>query len=141
MSEQHFTSYPNEYDDDIYWARVARNLGWLGDTAEEARARQLVLRDAVVGVAGCGGIGGGMIDRLARLGVLHLRIADLDTFEYSNINRQLGAGVLTVGKNKAETVAAVVHEMTPDLKIDVFSAGITDETADEFMAGCDYVLD
>lgn len=141
MSDKHFSSYPNEYDEDVYWARVARNLGWLGDTEDEARARQLILRDAVVGVAGCGGIGGGMIDRLARLGVLHLRIADLDTFEYSNINRQLGAGVMTVGKNKAETVAALVHEMTPDLAIDVFSAGITDETADEFMAGCDYVLD
>lgn len=43
-----------------------------------------------------------MIDRLARLGVLHLRIADPDTFEFSNINRQLGAGLGTVGKNKAE---------------------------------------
>jgi hypothetical protein len=136
-----FYAFPSEYDDEIYWSRVTRNLGWLGDTEEEARERQTILRDAVVGVAGCGGIGGGMVDRLARLGIGHLRIADFDTFEYSNINRQLGAGVTTIGKNKAETVGTMVHGMTPDVAIDVFTAGITDETANDFMAGCDYVLD
>lgn len=141
MTVNHYYSFPSEYDDEIYWARVARNLGWLGDTDEQARDRQKVLRDTVIGVAGCGGIGGGMVDRLARLGVLHLRIADLDTFEYSNINRQLGAGVTTVGKNKAEIVANQVHQMAPDVAIDVFTNGITDQTADEFFAGCDYVLD
>lgn len=141
MALTSFYPYPGEYDDKIYWARVARNLGWLGDTKEEALARQTVLRDAVIGIAGCGGIGGGMVDRLARLGVLHLRIADPDTFEYSNINRQLGAAVATVGKNKAEIVAATVHSMTPDVAIDVFTNGITDETADDFLAGCDFVLD
>jgi len=141
VERPHTYSFPSEYDDEIYWARVNRNLGWLGDTEDEARARQTELRDAVVGVAGCGGIGGGMVDRLARLGVLHMRIADFDTFEYSNINRQLGAGVATIGKNKAETVATMVHEMTPDVALDVFTTGITDESADEFMAGCDYVLD
>ncbi|MGH3155694.1 MAG: ThiF family adenylyltransferase, partial [Streptosporangiaceae bacterium] len=134
-------SFPSEYDENVYWARVTRNLGWLGDSDQEARKRQTILRDAVIGVAGCGGIGGGIVDRLARLGVLHLRIADLDTFEYSNINRQLGAGVTTIGKNKAEIVASTVHEMTPDVAIDVFTGGITDETADEFLTGCDYVLD
>ncbi|WP_026425585.1 ThiF family adenylyltransferase [Actinokineospora inagensis] len=137
----HPYSFPSEYDDDIYWARVARTLGWLGDTDEEARQRQTVLRDTVVGVAGTGGIGGSMVDRLARLGVLHLRIADLDTFEYSNINRQLGAGVDTIGKNKAEIVANTVHAMTPDVALDVFTQGITEESADAFVDGCDFILD
>jgi len=132
---------PATYDDDIYWARVNRNLGWLGDTEEEARKRQEMLRDTVIGVAGTGGIGGSMVDRLARLGVLKLRIADLDTFEYSNINRQLGARADTIGRNKAEVVAEEVHRMTPDVDIDVFTGGITEETADDFMAGCDFVLD
>jgi hypothetical protein len=141
VSEDRFYSLPSEYDDEIYWARVARNLGWLGDTDEEARARQIILRDAVIGVAGCGGIGGSMADRLARLGVLHLRIADLDMFDYSNINRQLGAGVGTVGKNKAEIVASTIHSMAPDVAIDVFTGGITKENATEFVSGCDFVLD
>ncbi|GAA1960321.1 ThiF family adenylyltransferase [Kitasatospora viridis] len=141
MASNSFYSFPSEYDEELYWARVSRNLGWLGDTEDEARARQTTLRDAVVGVAGCGGIGGSMVDRLARLGVLKLRIADLDTFEYSNINRQLGAGFGTIGKSKAEVVAEEVHKMAPDVAIDVFTGGITEESADAFLEGCDYVLD
>jgi ThiF family len=139
--EDLFFSYPRTYDDEVYWMRVGRNLGWLGDTQDEARARQLKLRDTVVGVAGCGGIGGSMADRLARLGILHLRIADMDTFEYSNINRQLGAGVMTVGQNKAKVVASAIHSMAPDVTIDVFPDGITSENAAEFVSGCDFVLD
>lgn len=139
-TELHYT-LPSEYDESRYWARVGRNLGWLGDTDEEAKARQTVLRDAKVGVAGCGGIGGGMVDRLARLGVLDMRIADFDTFEYSNINRQLGAGFGTVGHNKAEVVGKTVHEMAPDVGIEVFTDGINDETADAFFEGREYVLD
>ena len=134
-------SYPSDLDVDVYWMRVGRNLGWLGDTDEDALARQARLRDATIGIAGCGGIGGSMADRLARLGVLRLRVADMDTFEYSNINRQLGAGVTTVGENKAETVASVIHSMAPDVAIDVFPGGIDEESAAEFVSGCDYILD
>lgn len=136
-----FYSFPSLYDEDIYRARVGRNLGWLGDTPDEAWNRQTMLRDAVVGVAGCGGIGGSMVDRLARLGVLKLRIADLDHFEYSNINRQLGSGVETIGRNKAEVVAETVHRMSPDVAFDVYPGGITEETAADFVAGCDFILD
>lgn len=133
--------YDGQYDDDIYWKRVARNLGWLGDTDEQARARQERIRDCTIGVAGCGGIGGSIVDRLARLGVLHMKIADPDTFEYSNINRQLGAGVDTVGKNKAVVVGATVHQMTPDVTLEVHPEGISPDTVDEFVAGCDYIID
>lgn len=92
--------YQGHYDDELYWKRVRRNLGWLGDTEEEQRMRQEKLRDVVVGIAGCGGIGGAVADRLVRLGVRNLKIADPDTFDVSNINRQLGATVDNVGKNK-----------------------------------------
>ena len=50
--------YRGPYDDDFYWERVNRNLGWLGDTTEEQQARQEKLRDSVIGVVGTGGIGG-----------------------------------------------------------------------------------
>jgi len=141
MSSEGRTYYQSEYDDKIYRERVKRNLGWLGDTEEEARQRQEKLKNSVVAVAGAGGIGGSMVERLARLGILNLKIADMDTFEYSNINRQLGAGVKNVGRNKAEVVAEYVHEMTPDVAIEVFPEGITSDSAAEFVRGCDYVLD
>lgn len=131
----------SEYDDDFYWKRVARNLGWLGNTEAEQRERQCRLRDTVIGVAGCGGIGGATAERLVRMGVRHLKLADPDTFEASNINRQFGASVTNIGRNKAEAVADLVYDVTRDVNIEVYPEGITKETADEFIDGCDYVLD
>ncbi|TFI52617.1 molybdopterin biosynthesis protein MoeB [Mastigocladus laminosus UU774] len=129
------------YDDNFYWERVNRNLGWLGDTVEEQQARQKKIRDAVIGVVGCGGIGGAVALRLVRLGVRNLKLADPDTFDVSNINRQLGADIDNIGKNKAEVVAKIAHNLTGDVNIKVYSEGVNPSTADDFVDGCDYVMD
>lgn len=139
MSERQL--YAAEVDDAFYWERVKRNLGWLGNTEEEQRERQMRLKDARIGVAGCGGIGGATAERLVRMGVQNLKLADPDTFEVSNINRQFAATVANIGRNKAEAVAEAVFATTRDVNIDVFSEGITEESVDEFFEGCDYVLD
>lgn len=133
--------YTAQQDEAFYWSRVDRNLGWLGDSVEQQRERQQRLRDVVIGVAGCGGIGGATADRLVRMGVRTLKLADPDTFEASNINRQFGATVGSIGKNKAEVVAELVYETTRDVDIEVFPEGISDDNADEFVSSCDYVLD
>lgn len=129
------------YDDNFYWERVNRNLGWLGDTVEEQQARQKKIRDAVIGVVGCGGIGGAVALRLVRLGVRNLKLADPDTFDVSNINRQLGADIDNIGKNKAEVVAKIAHNLTGDVNIKVYSEGVNPSTSDDFVDGCDYVMD
>ncbi|MFF8596714.1 ThiF family adenylyltransferase [Streptomyces sp. NPDC015220] len=129
------------YDDDVYWQRVDRSQAWLGETDEEQHAAQLKLRGATVGIAGCGGIGGAVAVRLARLGVLNLKVADPDAFDWTNINRQLGATRHTVGRNKAQVVAELAHDLAGDVTVEVFEEGITPENAEEFVAGCDVVLD
>ncbi|MFF9787739.1 ThiF family adenylyltransferase [Streptomyces nigrescens] len=130
-----------ETDEQYYWQRVHRNLGWLGNTLEEQKERQLKLKNAVIGIAGVGGIGGATAERLVRMGVQNLKLADPDTFEISNINRQFGATIDTVGGNKAEVVAEAVYNTTRDVNIEVYPEGITEEVVDEFFEGCDYVLD
>lgn len=129
------------YDDAFYWERVDRNLGWLGDSPAEQRSRQEKLRDAVIGIVGTGGIGGAVAARLVRMGARNLKLADPDHFELSNVQRQLGASRETIGRNKAEVVAEQVFALTGDVNIDVFSEGITPDSAAEFMNGCDYVMD
>lgn len=129
------------YDDNFYWERVDRNLGWLGDSTTEQRRRQESLRDAVIGVVGTGGIGGAVAARLVRMGARNLKLADPDHFELSNVQRQLGAARETIGRNKAEVVAEQIYALTGDVNIDVFSEGITPDSAAEFMDGCDYVMD
>lgn len=132
------TTLRGDYDEALYWERVDRNLGWLGDSPAEQRERQERLRDAVVGT---GGIGGAVATRLVRMGARHLKLADPDDFDITNIQRQLGASVETVGRNKAEVVAELAFDLSRDVDIEVYPQGITPESAEQFMAGCDYVMD
>lgn len=124
-----------------YWTRVDRSLCWLGDTDAEQKQRQQLLADKTLGVAGCGGIGGALALRLARLGVQHIKVADPDTFDWTNINRQMGASQHTVGRNKAEVVGQLAYDLAGDVTVEVFPEGITRETAPEFASGCDLILD
>lgn len=47
-----------DIDQEFYWERVNRSLGWLGNTEEEQKQTQQKLSNITVGLAGCGGIGG-----------------------------------------------------------------------------------
>lgn len=134
-----FKSKP--FNEDVYWERVSRNLGWLGNTEKEQRENQKKLKDVTIGIAGTGGIGGAVAARLSRMGIRNLKLADPDTFDCSNMNRQLGADVKHLGQNKAKVVAEMVYSITEDINIEVFEEGITPESAEEFMNGCDYVMD
>jgi molybdopterin/thiamine biosynthesis adenylyltransferase len=133
--------FRGDYNEELYWERVDRNLGWLGDSAEEQRVRQVKLRDAVIGIAGTGGIGGAVAVRLVRMGARNLKLADPDLFDVTNIQRQLGASLDNIGRNKAEVVAEHAFDLARDVNIDVFPEGITPDTAHDFMDGCDYVMD
>lgn len=118
-----------------YEERVGPNLGVI------TREEQEILRTACVGVAGCGAIGGHVANDLAYWGVGHLRLADNDTFETSNANRQLFAAFSTVGRRKVDVVAEKTLDISPEMTVDVFDCGITFENAEAFVAGCDAVVD
>jgi len=133
--------YLGKYDDELYWKRINRSLGWLGDSEIEQKKRQERLKDVTIGIAGCGGIGGAVAVRLIRMGVRNLKLADPDSFDISNIHRQLGADLKNVGRNKAEVVAELAYGLTKDVNIEVYPEGITPESSEEFMQGCDYVMD
>lgn len=87
----------------------ARNLGSL------TPVQQQQLHQQRVAVVGCGGLGGYVCEELVRLGVGGLHLFDPDTFAPSNGNRQLGALMATLGRNKAEVAAeraAAIHPWT-----------------------------
>ena len=92
---------------------TTRNIGFITD------AEQDKLRGACVFVCGTGGMGGAALLALARAGIGHLIIADIDSFEISNLNRQVFATLDTVGQDKAEASAEQMKRINPELKIDV----------------------
>ena len=104
-------------------------------------AECLALREKRVLVVGCGGLGGHLIDLLARIGVGHLRVADGDVFELSNLNRQLLSSVPLLGVNKAKAAADHVARVNPDVTVEAVETYLTESNVSDLLADCDVVLD
>lgn len=122
-------------DPAYYGERTDRNIGWI--TLEE----QAMVRRAVVGVAGCGGMGGQLAEKFLRLGIGEIRIADNESFDISNINRQFAATMATVGMPKAFETAKMMRSITDDATILVYPQGVCEEAVFDFVHRCDVVCD
>lgn len=118
-----------------YATAFSRNLGWVTE------AEQNKLKQARVAIAGMGGVGGFHLLSLARLGIGHFHIADLDSFELANFNRQVGAGLSTLGQDKAEVLSRMVLDINPEARLRVFSKGVTPENMSEFFSDIDLYVD
>lgn len=92
---------------------TTRNLGFV--TPEE----QALLKQARVFIPGVGGMGGAAFMLLVRAGVGSFAIADIDTFEVSNLNRQVFANLDSVGASKVDVAAEGARRINPELKLEV----------------------
>jgi molybdopterin/thiamine biosynthesis adenylyltransferase len=126
------TSHASRFD---YSEAFSRNLGWV------TAAEQDALRGKRVAVAGLGGVGGVHVLTLARLGVGRFHLADFDSFDLANFNRQAGATVSTLGQPKLEVIAAMARDINPELEIRPFPDGVSAANLDHFLAGVDLYLD
>lgn len=97
------------------------------------------IRDAIVGVAGLGGLGSNIAMLLARTGVGTLIIADHDTVELSNIHRQCYP-LDSVGKKKVDAVADEISRINPWCIVEKHDMRITKENVSIF-SGCDVVCE
>ena len=115
--------------------RYIRNLGALSE------AECALLREKTVLVAGCGGLGGYLIEMLLRLGVGEIRAADGDRFEASNLNRQLLSTPELLWKPKAEAAAERAAAVNPDVRFLAVPEFVTEANVGQLIRGCDAVLD
>lgn len=94
-------------------------------------------------VVGLGGVGSFAAEFLARTGIGNMTIADGDTVDITNINRQLPALRSTVGKHKVEVVAERLLDINPDLNLIKINEFLNPERMDEVLdsANFDYILD
>ncbi len=118
-----------------YETAFSRNIGWL--THDEQQS----LRQKRVAIAGMGGVGGAHLLTLARLGVEKFYIADFDTFEIANINRQAGAGMSTLGRPKVDVLSEMARDINPEADIRLFPRGVNAQNLPEFFRDVDLYVD
>jgi molybdopterin/thiamine biosynthesis adenylyltransferase len=112
-----------------------RNRGLISVAEQEKLANSLVL------IAGCGGVGGLHAHTLARLGIGRFRITDPDSFSVANFNRQIGATIDTVGKNKAEVTAKTIHSINPEAHVEIMSEPVSAHNTSTFVKDTNLVVD
>jgi tRNA A37 threonylcarbamoyladenosine dehydratase len=113
-----------------------RTIKVIGEAALEK------LRSYRIAVFGAGGVGGGAIEALARIGVGSLDIIDGDELAQSNLNRQILATVDTIGQRKAEAAKTRIRAINPDCTVNALDMFVTLENIDEIdFSVYDYVID
>jgi len=118
-----------------YHAAFSRNLGWVTET------EQAILRAKRVAIAGLGGVGGSHLLTLTRLGVGQFNIADFDSFEIQNFNRQAGAFVSQLNRPKVDVLTEMACDINPELGVSTFPEGVNDDNLDAFLQGVDLYVD
>jgi molybdopterin/thiamine biosynthesis adenylyltransferase len=118
-----------------YQQAFARNIGWVTQT------EQSVLRGKRIAIAGMGGVGGVHLLTLARLGVGAFHIADFDTFDIANFNRQVGATMSTLGQPKVDVLGDMARDINPALQLTRFPQGVDSNNLAAFFDGVDLYVD
>tara|TARA_R110001599_G_scaffold65838_2_gene185956 strand:- start:207993 stop:208778 length:786 start_codon:yes stop_codon:yes gene_type:complete len=124
----------------------------LSDDQLQRYSRQLLLNDFdVVGqerllrsrvlVLGLGGLGCPAAMYLAAAGVGTLHLADGDTVELSNLQRQIAHGNADIGANKAVSAAATIAALNPDITVEVIPRQLTEAELPQRVRDVDLVVD
>lgn len=101
-----------------------------------------LLKNKRVAVFGVGGVGGYVVEALARTGVGSFDLIDNDTVSLTNINRQIIALHSTIGKDKVEVMRDRVLNINPNCKVNIHKTFYLPETAGEFdFREYDYIVD
>lgn len=107
---------------------------------EEAGIQKL--QNSHVLVAGVGGVGGFVIEALARAGVGEMTIVDHDAVSPSNLNRQIIALESTLGRNKAEVMKQRIKDINPACKVTTIQSFLHPDDMEGLLSkDFDYVVD
>jgi molybdopterin/thiamine biosynthesis adenylyltransferase len=114
------------------YERSQGTVGWEG---------QVKLLESTVAIVGCGGLGGWIIEGLARMGVGHLILIDGDTFGENNLNRQALCTETNVGQLKTEAARERVSRVNAATEVTLHPVMADEESMREMLAGADVVVD
>jgi len=115
--------------------RYQRNIGSIGIKG------QLKLRKARVAVIGAGGLGGTLVELLARMGIGELLVIDSESFGEENLNRQMLCTEQDIGRSKVEAARRRVVSINSAVDLDARQVFVSRENVDAILKGCDLVID
>jgi len=115
--------------------RYLRNIGTIGLDG------QIKLLESTVAVVGAGGLGGAVIELLARQGIGHLIIIDNDRFTEQNLNRQIMSTEGNLGEYKVTVAARRVRKTNSAATVTTFREKLTRDNAESLLAGAQVVVD
>jgi hypothetical protein len=116
-----------------YAGMVERNIGFVSESEQEKISR------ASVFVCGVGGMGGAAVQSLARAGVGHITLADIDRFELSNLNRQVFCTSATIGQSKVEAAREAISRINPSACVAIHGADWLGDL-DDILATCSIII-
>lgn len=115
--------------------RYQRNMGTIGIDG------QLKLLTSSVAVVGAGGLGGSVIELLARAGVGRLNVIDHDVFSDSNLNRQILCNMSVLGEAKVDAAAKRVAGINPSVEVTPYAVEADESNILNMIEGCQVVVD
>ena len=105
---------------------------------EEGQKR---LRSAKIFVAGAGGLGSASLLYLTAAGIGRIRIADCDTVEESNLNRQILHFHEDIGKQKVISAKEKLERLNPEVDIEILAESITEDNVDAIVGDSELIVD
>ena len=100
------------------------------------------LKKAHVLIFGIGGVGGYVVEALARSGIYHFTLVDNDVISETNINRQIIATLDNIGEDKVEVMKKRILSINKEAEVEIRKCFYLPETASEFdFSKYDYVVD
>lgn len=118
-----------------YNKAFSRNI-WLVSLDEQQK-----IKNFTIAIPWMGWVGSNHLVALVRQGFQNFKIADFDEYEIHNLNRQYGAKIINLWKNKAATMVDEVLQINPDCKIELFDKGINPENINDFLNWVDLCVD
>lgn len=116
-------------------SRYERNFPAISEFEQEK------IKISRVFVAGCGGLGGYILEFLVRIGVGYITACDGDVFAESNLNRQLLSTMPLLGVSKAKAAVMRAKEINPEVTVTAKECFITEENISELIREHDIVID
>nr|WP_256472450.1 HesA/MoeB/ThiF family protein [Methanocalculus sp. AMF5] len=115
--------------------RYIRQIMMIGEDGQER------LKQATIFIAGAGGLGSPIGLYLAAAGVGRLILADYDTVDLSNLNRQVLHGTADLGRRKVDSARRKLEAINPEITIETESVTIDDNNLPELVGDADGIVD